>query len=850
MKLTIRGKLLLAFGSLATLGTLSLLWNYRSLARVARALDTVTRVEGPTSAAAYEMEINAIGTVLAVLKYVETGDPLHLRRMADDVRDFEHYYAEYERLTQNDPHEVQLGRRVRVAFTEVMTLAHELCALRDRRAGLERDAFAAFIDLDRLVETRLLAPAVSRESDAVAHLARSIDASAGEVALSFQTAHLAGEGFERESEIASLRASLSSLAQRAQTAEERDSVRAMGRALDTGISASERQLVTADQLARKVERLVRLRENIDRMIDDELQVMTAADLETAVAAAERSAARARRAIQVLAVAFFAGSGLAAFGLLRVIREPLRGLSSGIQALERGELSHRIAVRGHDDLWAVVSAFNQMTAALAELTVTKTALEQRERHFRSLIDNAPDLILVLNGLSVRYASPATRHVIGEEPAALVDHELLTWIHEGDAAALTQTLAAVTAAGGPRRLVMRVRHADGNWRTLEAACSLLTGEPGVVLNARDITERVEAERSAVAAAVAWRSTLDAVGFAILVTDLDGRVQRLNRVAATAVERVHGDCVGRPVDSFADTEPWRSAAVLVESVRAGGWGGSTRAHDPASERTWDVGVHVALPAGEHEGCLVLTLEDVTERTRLEHALRRSERLSALGTLVAGVAHEVRNPLFSISANIDALQVLLGDRLEVAETVTVLRMELARLGTLMRDLMEYGSPTSGERSPGDVGVLLGWAVRNCAPLAERAHVALRVELHEPLPPVLMDENRLVRVFQNLIENAVQHSAAGSCVALEARPAQAGELTWVECRVRDRGPGFPGEVLPHVFEPFFSRRRGGTGLGLSIVKRIVEDHYGTIAAGNDGGAVVTVRLPAHGTAAGAGAAQ
>jgi signal transduction histidine kinase len=105
------------------------------------------------------------------------------------------------------------------------------------------------------------------------------------------------------------------------------------------------------------------------------------------------------------------------------------------------------------------------------------------------------------------------------------------------------------------------------------------------------------------------------------------------------------------------------------------------------------------------------------------------------------------------------------------------------------------------------------------------------------MDRPRLLQVFENLLRNAIQHSATGSIVEVQA--VREGDR--VAIRVEDRGPGFRDEDLPRVFEPFFTRRRGGTGLGLSLVQRIVDDHHGQIEARNreGGGASVRVALSA-----------
>jgi signal transduction histidine kinase len=116
-------------------------------------------------------------------------------------------------------------------------------------------------------------------------------------------------------------------------------------------------------------------------------------------------------------------------------------------------------------------------------------------------------------------------------------------------------------------------------------------------------------------------------------------------------------------------------------------------------------------------------------------------------------------------------------------------------------------------------------------------------LAPVAMDRGRMSEVFQNLLQNALQQSPQGEVVTVETHEIHRDDSrVWIECTVKDSGPGFREEDLPRrIFEPFFTHRKGGTGLGLSIVERIVADHHGTVSAVNrpEGGAAVTVRLPA-----------
>ncbi|MBA2458947.1 MAG: HAMP domain-containing protein [Gemmatimonadales bacterium] len=248
----------------------------------------------------------------------------------------------------------------------------------------------------------------------------------------------------------------------------------------------------------------------------------------------------------------------------------------------------------------------------------------------------------------------------------------------------------------------------------------------------------------------------------------------------------------------------------------------------------------------------QEIADRTRAEASLRRAETMSAMGSLVAGVAHEVRNPLFGILSVLDAMEARLGERTELQRYFPVLRDEAGRMTRLMQELMEYGRPPNRELAPGPVGEVLSQALRHNESLAAGAGVRLVGRIPNDLPPVRLDRDRLLRVFHNLLENAIQHSQADDEVVLESRVLGTDGQRWIECQVADSGPGFRPDDLPHVFDPFFTRRNGGTGLGLSIVHQIAQEHGGEIAAANrpEGGAVMTVRLPAFTGAAAGGTAE
>src|SRR5262249_47688056 len=153
-------------------------------------------------------------------------------------------------------------------------------------------------------------------------------------------------------------------------------------------------------------------------------------------------------------------------------------------------------------------------------------------------------------------------------------------------------------------------------------------------------------------------------------------------------------------------------------------------------------------------------------------------------------------------------------------------RLNTLMRDLLEYGKPTSSRLVQEPLAPVISAALRACEGVAQKAKVRLE-NATDGLGEVPMDSARLTQVFQNLVDNAVRHSPAGAIVRVEAGIARIGPREAVEIRVLDQGPGFDPADLARIFEPFFTKRRGGTGLGLSIVQRIVDQHGGTVEPRN-----------------------
>jgi signal transduction histidine kinase len=247
-----------------------------------------------------------------------------------------------------------------------------------------------------------------------------------------------------------------------------------------------------------------------------------------------------------------------------------------------------------------------------------------------------------------------------------------------------------------------------------------------------------------------------------------------------------------------------------------------------------------------LLGTHTDITSRKDLEARLTRTDRLASLGTMAAGVAHEINNPLAFMHANLEYARRTLREPLSaelLAETGLAIEEALqgtARISTIVRGLRLFSRASAHEHKPVQVSSVVKTAL-----LLSGAMVSSRGVVETGVPEslvVLGDEHELVQVLVNLLLNATQAMAPGTSGQRIRVTAQT-EGALVRLEVRDTGPGIAPENLRKVFEPFFTTKPigEGTGLGLSICHSLVTAHGGDIGIHNlpEGGCCVTVRLPA-----------
>ena len=341
--------------------------------------------------------------------------------------------------------------------------------------------------------------------------------------------------------------------------------------------------------------------------------------------------------------------------------------------------------------------------------------------------------------------------------------------------------------------------------------------------------------------WETAFDALSEGIAVVDDEGRVRRSNRAMASLLGTPLPNVVGTPLGDALLGKP-HALLELLAATRRGDRPAPLIARSERLKRS--VRINAArIPGATTEQSIVVMVEDVTEQQALETQLLQSEKLAAVGQLVSGVAHELNNPLTSITG----LSEFLLEQKELGKKdrghLQVIHEQAERAGRIVRNLLTFARKGSSERVPVDLNDVIRRTLSLMTYDLKLKEISVERELSGALPEVLGDRHGLQQVVLNLVTNAAQAVAENP----RERAREISVSTWydgqVHLRVADTGPGIPDEVLQSVFTPFFTTKEPGkgTGLGLSITYSIVESHGGqiTIEPRNArGGAVFRVDLP------------
>jgi PAS domain S-box-containing protein len=549
---------------------------------------------------------------------------------------------------------------------------------------------------------------------------------------------------------------------------------------------------------------------------------------------------------------------------RVVRAGIRGflvapLVAHARTIGVLAVGHGVRYEFSEEEVHLLGAFaDQAALALENARLYQAATETLD-FLRSITANSADAIVTTDVRGrVTFASPRTLEMLGYEPKDLVGRPLAGYagMSQRD---VRRLIAELRNAGHIRDLQTVITCADGRTLDVSASLSLLCADGGAITGAvgviRDISHRKWAERALAARLeeisslsreahvreTFIRNVIESLGEGLVVVDAQRRIVAWNR----AMERIWGlgadGAVGRPCEEvFGELDGAVCAGIarlLAGQVRELRLEGVERRRTATARVVLNVTASRLGPDTEPSGAALL-VEDITERVTLAHAARQAEKLAALGTLSAGTAHEINNPIGIILSRID---VMLGDAgsqglpASFGDDLRVLQRNAERVARIVQRLLSFSRSPGGEMGAVD----LARVVQDTVALVERQMasqgIGIRTEL-QPAPRLLGDADALQQVVLNLLANAREAmSGAGELrVRVGAVPGDRGRVRLV---VGDTGCGISSADLTRIFEPFYTTKANGTGLGLAVSYGIVREHRGVIDVDSEVGKGMTFTL-------------
>jgi len=339
------------------------------------------------------------------------------------------------------------------------------------------------------------------------------------------------------------------------------------------------------------------------------------------------------------------------------------------------------------------------------------------------------------------------------------------------------------------------------------------------------------------------LDGVDVGIVTTDQDGIITFLNRAATEllgASRGVRGASV-RDVLGLQEA-PWELLGGEARRLLA-----HTLPRPEGPELDLQIVVSQGDAADPERLGFFFIFHDVREEKQRESERQRFERLATMGTMVAGFAHEVRNPIAAMRSITEELgEELLEEGVQTPHIALLLRL-IARVERLVRTSLQFGRPAAPKRAPRQPVAIISAALTEQFPRLQSSEVPVVVEIDGELGDVVVDEGQIAQALVILLNNAVESTGDPSRVQLRACPGRHPDserrrseppiAPTMRFEVVDDGPGIPSELMQRIFDPFFTTKPAGTGLGLAIAQQIVGENGGRLEVTSQPGGPTTFSI-------------
>ncbi|MFD0050073.1 EAL domain-containing protein [Actinomycetes bacterium NPDC127524] len=475
-------------------------------------------------------------------------------------------------------------------------------------------------------------------------------------------------------------------------------------------------------------------------------------------------------------------------------------------------------------------------------VNITERKKIEEQYRRLVEFSPEPIIVYHRGFIQYANPACIKLLGVSSLnELLGKSIIEYFHPDSVKLIEKRIQELNRIGiSVPPTEEKIIRGDGTLVDVEVTGITIDHDdkPSFLMMYHDITKRKQTEEALRKSESEYRLIAENMQDLIRVIDTNGVIQ----YASPSHESVLGFSPSvykgslfyglMHPDDISETQEQFSQVISTKTPRQvefrykhsnGGWVYVESCGTPV------------LNEEDEVASIVIVGRDISERKKAEDLIRKSEKLSVVGQLAAGVAHEIRNPLTSIKGFVQLLQ----KELDKPLFTDVILSEIKRIESIVGEFLTLAKPQTPQMKEIDVIVLLEQVVLLFDSQALLHNVEFIQEVYSvsDLPPIYCDANQIKQVFINILQNAIEAMTHGGIIKIH--------INWedsdsINIRFIDQGCGIPKERIKKIGEPFYSTKEKGTGLGLMISQKIVQEHGGTMNIESivNQGTTVNVILP------------
>lgn len=478
--------------------------------------------------------------------------------------------------------------------------------------------------------------------------------------------------------------------------------------------------------------------------------------------------------------------------------------------------------------------------------TAMALRESQEKYRLIAEHTSELISLVNveKNTVVYASPSHETVLGHSPVYYLGKSIELDVHSEDKRSVKDLLKSNPYDPSPVVLEFRRKHADGSWICLEDRAALIPsgieGERTLVVVTRDITEKKEAEKELKQTVKQLKDMKYALDESALVSiaDKEGKITSVNEMFCETSGYSEDELLGEEhliLDS--GYHPPSFFAEMRDIISSGKvWKGEINNATKSGNTFWvDTTIVPFLDDKDEPYQYVYIRKDITNRKRTEEFLKTSDKLSVIGELAAGVAHEIRNPLTSLKGFTQILKSRLSDDSD-QEFISIMMSELDRINMIVNEFMVLARPQAVSYEKSNVQDLIENVLTLIETQATLNNVQIYTRLIDTIPAITCSENQIKQVLINVLKNAIEAMPSGGEVVVSVFF----DNKHVMVEIQDNGKGIPDHQLSHLGEPFYTTKKKGNGLGLMICRRIIQNHQGelTFESEEGKGTTVSIKLP------------